>query len=112
MTGYLRSLAVFISASRWIGDRFRTNRVLCYSISVFALSSLACSISTGILQLKIFRVPTGIGGGSLPPVRASMLYRAFLTDQRASIQPTLGLMPIFAPASALAIGGLVATRLN
>lgn len=41
-----------------------------------------------------------------------MLYRAFPPERRASIQPTLGLATIIAPASAPVIGGLIVTRLT
>lgn len=112
VTGYLLSLAVFIPASGWFGDRFGTKRVLLFSIFMFTIASLLCSTSTSIVQLTIYRVLQGIGGGLLTPVGAAMLYRAFPPERRASIQPTLGLATIVAPASAPVIGGLLVTRLN
>ncbi len=112
VTGYLLSLAVFIPASGWFGDRFGTKRVLLLSIFIFTLASFLCSTSTSITQLTIYRVLQGIGGGLLTPVGASMLYRAFPPERRASIQPTLGLATIIAPTSAPVIGGLIVTRLN
>jgi EmrB/QacA subfamily drug resistance transporter len=112
VTGYLLSLAVFIPASGWFGDRFGTKRVLLFAIFTFTVASLLCSTSTSIIQLTIFRVLQGIGGGLLTPVGASMLYRAYPPERRASIQPTLGLATIIAPSSAPVIGGLIVTHLT
>jgi EmrB/QacA subfamily drug resistance transporter len=112
VTGYLLSLAVFIPASGWFGDRFGTKRILLIAIFTFTFASFLCAISTTITQLTIFRVFQGVGGGLLTPVGASMLYRAFPPERRASIQPTLGLATIVAPATGPVIGGYFVTKLN
>lgn len=112
VTGYLLSLAAFIPASGWFGDRFGTKRVLLSAVCVFTSASLLCALSHSITELIAFRVLQGMGGGLLTPVGASMLYRAFPPERRASIQPTLGLATIVAPASAPVIGGLIVTKLS
>ncbi len=112
VTGYLLSLAAFIPASGWFGDRFGTKRVLLSAIFIFTFASILCSISTSITELIVFRVLQGIGGGLLTPVGASMLYRAYPPERRASIQPTLGLATIIGPTTAPIIGGFFVTRLN
>ncbi len=112
VTGYLLSLAVLIPASGWFADRFGTKRVLLGSISIFTLASLLCALSTNITELIVFRIMQGIGGGLLTPVGASMLYRAFPPERRASIQPTLGLATIVAPTTAPIIGGYFVTKLS
>ena len=42
-TGYLLSLAMWIPASGWIGDRFGVKRVLLAAIAVFTLGSASCA---------------------------------------------------------------------
>jgi len=112
VTGYLLSLAVFIPASGWFGDRFGTKRILLAAIALFTLSSLLCALSHNIGELTAFRVLQGAGGGLLTPVGAAMLYRAYPPERRASIQPTLGLATIVGPASAPILGGLLVTHLS
>lgn len=112
VTGYLLSLAVFIPASGWFGDRFGTKRILLGAVGLFTLSSALCAASTNIAELTVFRVFQGAAGGMLTPVGAAMLYRAYPPERRASVQPTLGLATIVAPATAPIIGGLIVTRLS
>jgi EmrB/QacA subfamily drug resistance transporter len=112
VTGYLLSLAVFIPASGWFGDRFGTKKILLLSIAMFTAASALCAASSNVTELIIFRVLQGVGGGLLTPVGAAMLYRAYPPERRASIQPTLGLATIVGPASAPILGGLLVTRLS
>lgn len=62
-TGYLLSLAVFIPASGWIGDRFGTKRTFLFALAVFAFGSLLCGIAQSLPELIAFRVLQGVGGG-------------------------------------------------
>ena len=75
--GYLLSLAVFIPASGWIGDRFGTRRVFLFAVATFTLASVLCGQAQSLGQLVAFRVLQGVGGGMLVPVAAAMLFRAF-----------------------------------
>src|SRR5580658_5340349 len=72
---YLVSLAVFIPASGWLGDRFGGKRVLLTAIVVFTGASALCGAAQSLAELEIFRVVQGIGGGMLAPVGLAMLLR-------------------------------------
>src|ERR1700742_716322 len=72
---YLVSLAVFIPASGWLGDRFGGKRVLMAAIIVFTVGSVLCGLAQNISQLILFRVIQGAGGGMLAPVGMAMLFR-------------------------------------
>src|ERR1700687_398924 len=60
---YLVSLAVFIPASGWLGDRFGGKRVLLSAIVVFTVASAMCGIARSEGELVSFRVLQGVGGG-------------------------------------------------
>src|SRR5580765_2771773 len=81
--GYTVSLAVWIPASGWLGDRFGTKRIFLFALAAFTLGSLLCSMSTSMGQLILFRVLQGVGGGMLTPVGIAMLFRAFPPAERA-----------------------------
>src|ERR1700679_3555067 len=51
---YLVSLAVFIPASGWLGDRFGGKRVLIAAIVVFALGSMLCGLAHNLSELILF----------------------------------------------------------
>ena len=74
---YLVSLAVFIPASGWLGDRFGGKRVLLAAIAVFCVASALCGVASSLGELVAFRVLQGAGGGMLAPVGMAMLFRVF-----------------------------------
>src|SRR6202140_6025588 len=77
ITGYLLSLAVWIPASGWIGDRFGTKRTFLFATAMFTFASALCGLSQSVLELVLFRILQGAGGGMLTPVGMAMLYRAY-----------------------------------
>ena len=87
--GYLLSLAVFIPASGWIGDRFGTRRVFLFALAMFTFASALCGQAQSLGQLVAFRVLQGVGGGMLVPVGAAMLFRAFPPIERAKAATVL-----------------------
>src|ERR1700722_18427305 len=79
---YLVSLAIFIPASGWLGDRFGGKRVLLTAIVVFPAASALCGLASSLSELVAFRILQGVGGGMLAPVGMAMLYRAFPPEER------------------------------
>lgn len=74
---YLVSLAVFIPASGWLGDRFGGKRVLLAAVAVFTLASALCGLASGLGELIAFRLLQGAGGGMLVPVGMALMLRSF-----------------------------------
>src|SRR2546423_10963430 len=72
--GYLLSLAVWIPASGWIGDRFGTKKVFLFALAMFTLASVLCGQAHSLGELVAFRVLQGVGGGMLVPVGTAMLF--------------------------------------
>lgn len=107
ITGYLISLAVWIPASGWLGDRIGTKRVFIFALVVFTLGSALCGEAQNISQLIAFRVIQGIGGGMLTPVGTAMLFRAFPPQERAKASAVLTVPVAIAPTLGPIIGGLL-----
>jgi EmrB/QacA subfamily drug resistance transporter len=105
VTGYLLSLAVFIPASGWVGDRFGTKRTFMFALVVFTLGSMLCALARNIHMLIVFRVFQGVGGGMLTPVGMAMLFRAFPPAERAQAAAVLALATVVAPATGPVLGG-------
>src|SRR5215510_15613139 len=72
--GYLVSLAVFIPAAGWLGDRFGTKRIFLLALAIFTGASALCGLAQSLDQLVLFRVLQGAGGGLLTPVGMAMLF--------------------------------------
>jgi EmrB/QacA subfamily drug resistance transporter len=110
--GFLVSLAVFIPASGWLGDRFGGKRVLLVAIAVFTLASALCGLASSLAELVAFRVLQGAGGGMLAPVGMAMLFRAFPPEERIRASGILTVPTTFAPALGPVLGGLLVTDLS
>jgi EmrB/QacA subfamily drug resistance transporter len=109
---YLVSLAVFIPASGWIGDRFGGKRTLLVAILVFTLASALCGVAGDLSQLVVFRVLQGVGGGMLIPIGMAMLYRTFPPSDRVRLASLLMVPTALAPALGPVLGGLLVTDLS
>ncbi|HRA49095.1 MAG TPA: DHA2 family efflux MFS transporter permease subunit, partial [Thermomicrobiales bacterium] len=107
IVGYLVSLAVFIPASGWLGDRFGHKRVFLCALLVFTTASALCGFAQSIDQLVFFRVLQGAGGGCLTPVGMALLYRTFPPEERIGVSRILMFATIIGPASGPILGGFM-----
>lgn len=109
---YIVSIAVFMPASGWLGDKFGTKRVFLIALTIFTLASALCGIAQSLDQLVLFRVVQGAGGGLLTPVGMAMLYRAFPPEERVGVGRILMFATILGPALGPVIGGLILEHLS
>lgn len=105
--GYTLSLAVWIPASGWMGDRYGTKRVFLTALGLFVGGSVLCGFAQSIGQLIAFRVVQGVGGGMLTPVGTAMLFRAFPPIERARASTIVMIPTLAAPALGPIVGGLL-----
>lgn len=110
--GYLLSLAVWIPASGWIGDRFGTKKTFLFALAAFTLASALCGQAQNLGELIAFRVLQGVGGGMLTPVGTAMLFRAFPPVERAKASTVLMIPTVLAPALGPIIGGWLVTDVS
>jgi EmrB/QacA subfamily drug resistance transporter len=110
--GYLLSLAVLVPSSGWIGDRFGTRRTYLLAMLLFTAASAACGLSGSLLELVIFRVVQGIGGGLIIPVGQAMLFRTFPPERRAKAAGMAALGSTLGPATGPVLGGVLVTELS
>lgn len=106
---FLVSLAVFIPASGWLGDRFGGKRVLLAAIAVFTGASALCGTATSLVELVGYRVLQGVGGGMMAPVGLAMLFRTFPPAERIRASAILTVPTTLAPALGPVIGGVLVT---
>jgi EmrB/QacA subfamily drug resistance transporter len=106
---FLVSLAVFMPASGWLGDRFGGKRVLMAAVVIFTAASALCGVASNVGELVAFRVLQGVGGSMLAPVGTAMLFRTFPPQERVRAASIIVLPTALAPALAPVIGGLLVT---
>lgn len=61
--GYLVSLAVWIPASGWVGDRIGTKKTFLFALFAFTVASALCGQAHSAGELIAFRILQGVGGG-------------------------------------------------
>ena len=110
--GYQVSMAVFIPASSWLGDRFGRRRVLLGAVVVFTFASALCGLAGSLEQLVAFRVLQGAGGGLMTPVGLSMFFTVFPLGERVRASAILIVPTALAPAVGPIIGGLFVTYVS
>jgi EmrB/QacA subfamily drug resistance transporter len=109
---YLVSLAVFVPASGWLGDRFGGKRTLLCAIAVFTVGSALCGTATSLGELVAFRVLQGMGGGMLASVGMAMLLRAFPAGERVALSAVLSIANGLAPSLGPVLGGVLVTDVS
>ncbi|HEX4214450.1 MAG TPA: MDR family MFS transporter [Candidatus Dormibacteraeota bacterium] len=110
--GYLVSLAVLIPASGWIGDRWGTRRSFLAALVIFTAASALCGVSQNLVELVLFRVLQGVGGGMMTPIGVAMLFRVFPPYERIQASRILTVPVVLAPATGPLIGGLLIDNLS
>src|SRR5579875_3703631 len=112
VVGFLVSLAVFIPASGWLGDRFGTKRVFLAAVVIFTGASALCGLADSLGELVAFRILQGVGGGMLTPVGMAMLFRVFPPAERVRASSILVVPTALAPAIGPVLGGLLVTDVS
>jgi EmrB/QacA subfamily drug resistance transporter len=105
MTGYTLALASVIPLTGWAADRFGTKRLFIGSVLAFALGSVLCALASNILQLIIFRVIQGIGGGMLMPLAFMILTREAGPGRLGRLMSILSIPMLLAPIAGPILGG-------
>jgi EmrB/QacA subfamily drug resistance transporter len=105
MTGYTLSLATVIPLTGWAADRFGTKRLFMLTVMAFALSSVLCAVASSILQLIVFRVIQGIGGGMLLPLGFMIMTREAGPARLGRLMSILSIPMLLAPISGPILGG-------
>ena len=109
---YVLTLAVFMPVSGFLSDKFGTRRVFIFSLVLFSLGSLFCSLSQNLTQLVISRMIQGVGGSLMTPVGKLALIRTFpknelLKAMNFAIVPAL-IGPVLGPL----VGGYIVDYLS
>ena len=110
MTGYTLALATVIPLTGWAADRFGTKRLFMGTVMAFALSSVLCAVASSILQLIVFRVIQGVGGGMLLPLGFMIMTREAGPGRLGRLMSIMSIPMLLAPIAGPILGGwLIAT---
>jgi EmrB/QacA subfamily drug resistance transporter len=105
VTAYALTEGVVVPVSAWLGDRFGLRRVYNLALLGFAAGSALCGLAWSLDSLVMFRIGQAIGGGILPAVTLSILFRIVPRDRLGAAMGMYGLGVVSAPALGPPLGG-------
>jgi MFS family permease len=109
MTAYLVALASFIPLSNWIADRIGARTTFCVSIAGFALTSMACGVSTSLAWFVVARIAQGAVGAMMVPVGRTLVLRTASKAELISAVSYITWPGLVAPVLGPPIGGFITT---
>ena len=107
VTGYSLMLGVVVPTSSWLGERYGLERVQNVALLFFITGSALCGLSTSISTLIGLRLFQAIGGGLLPAVSLTIVYRVVPRESIGTALGIYGFGVILAPAIGPALGGFL-----
>lgn len=109
VTTYLLTLAIFIPASSWVADRFGARNVFRVAMAVFALGSICCALSDGLVSLVASRALQGVGGAMMVPVGRIVVLRAIPKNELVGALAWLTIPALLGPVMGPPLGGFITT---
>jgi EmrB/QacA subfamily drug resistance transporter len=106
-TAYLLSLAAVIPMSAWAARRFGSKRVYLISLVLFTAGSALCGMANSSVELILFRVLQGFGGGLIMPIGQSILVKKSGPRNLARVMGAVSVPVVLAPVIGPTIGGLL-----
>ncbi len=110
--GYIIANVIVIPMSSWLSAYFGRRRYLTASILLFVAASFFCGASTTLLQLVVWRVIQGIGGGALLSTAQSTLWEAFPPSEVGIGQAMFGVGVMVGPTLGPTLGGFIVDNWN
>lgn len=109
---YLLAVAMFIPISGWLAERYGPRRLFIAAIVLFIISSLACALSTSLLQLSLARFCQGTAGAMMVPVGQIILLRWTSKANLMRAMAFLTMPALLGPMVGPPLGGLLVTTLS
>lgn len=110
VSAYMLALAVFMPLSGWMGDRFGASRVFGFSLLIFTLASVLCSLSNNLWSFIGARLLQGFGGAMTVPVGRMAVLRNTPKEKLVTVIATLTWPALGAPIIGPALGGFITTH--
>ncbi|MBB6368985.1 MFS transporter [Chryseobacterium shigense] len=109
---YVLTLAVFMPASGFLADRFGTKKVFIFSLVLFSLGSLFCSMSQNLTHLVISRIIQGVGGSLMTPVGKLALIKTFDKNELLKAMNFAIIPALIGPVLGPLVGGYMVDYLS
>lgn len=109
---YVLTLALLMPVSGFLADKFGTRKIFIFSLVLFALGSLFCSLSENLNQLVFSRVLQGIGGSLMTPVGRLTLIKTYPKNELVKAMNFAIIPALIGPVLGPLVGGYMVDYLS
>lgn len=106
-TGYILANVVVMPLNGWLTALFGRRKFYAVCVALFTLTSFLCGSAHNVVQLVIYRVLQGLGGGALQPTAQAILFESYPPEKRGSAMAIFGLGAMVGPAIGPTLGGWI-----
>ncbi len=107
ITAYMIAFSLFIPAINWTKNRIGYYNLYLFSLIMFTIGSLLCSLSVNLPMLVTARLIQAIGGGAINPTALAIISETFPKSERGSAIGWWGLGNVLGPAIGPTLGGFL-----
>jgi DHA2 family multidrug resistance protein len=112
VTGYIISNVIVIPLTPWLSNRFGRKRYITTSVLIFVVASALCGISTSLVELVVFRVIQGLGGGALISTAQTVMVESFPPHRQGLGQGLFGVGAMLGPSLGPTLGGWITSNFS
>jgi EmrB/QacA subfamily drug resistance transporter len=112
ITVYVLTLIISMPLGAWLTERLGTRACYVGALMVFAVSSIACGMSTSLWMLVLARALQGFGGALMGTVGQVVILRAFPRSRILKINIYMSLASQVGPLVGPLVGGALTTYLS
>src|SRR3989442_6049063 len=80
-TGYIVANVVILPISSWLASYVGRRRYFAGSIALFTVASFLCGNSHTLVELVVWRIIQGLGGGALLTTSQAVLYQVYPVEE-------------------------------
>jgi len=106
-TGYILAAVIVMPLNGWLTAYLGRKTFYAGAIAIFTIASLLCGTAHSIVELTIFRMLQGFGGGVLQPTAQAILFETFGPQRSAQSMAIFGVGVMSAPAIGPMLGGYI-----
>ncbi len=107
ITAYMIAFCLFIPLTDWLKRKIGYYNLFFYSVAIFTVGSLLCSLSTSLTLLVSARIIQAIGGGAISPTSLAILSENYPVQERGNAIGWWGIGNVMGPAIGPTLGGFL-----
>ena len=107
LTSYLIASGIVIPMVDWFSRVFGRKNFLLLSILIFTIASMLCGMAHSLIEMVLFRILQGVGGGGIVPIAQAILLESFPKEKRPAAMAVFSLGVLLAPIIGPVVGGWI-----